>query len=38
MTCIISPDNMPSLRVAEKLGFRETARTDYNGPIIQLSR
>jgi RimJ/RimL family protein N-acetyltransferase len=38
MTCIISPDNAPSLKVADKLGFRETARTDYNGPIIQFSR
>lgn len=39
MTCIIGPNNAPSLRVAEKLGFREVARTDYNGEeIILLSR
>lgn len=38
MTCIISPENTSSLKVAEKLGFKETARTDYNGPIIQFSR
>ena len=38
MTCIISPDNMSSLKVAEKLGFKEMARADYNGPIIQFSR
>ena len=38
MTCIISPENQASLKLAEKLGFRETARTDYNGPIIQFSR
>jgi RimJ/RimL family protein N-acetyltransferase len=38
MTCIISPDNAPSLRVAEKLGFREVARTDYHGEVILLSR
>ncbi len=38
MTCIIDPQNGPSLRVAEKLGFREVARTDYHGEIILLSR
>jgi RimJ/RimL family protein N-acetyltransferase len=38
MTCIISPDNAPSLRGAEKLGFREVTRTDYHGEIILLSR
>lgn len=38
MTCIISPENDASLRVAAKLGFRETARTDYHGPIVVLSR
>jgi RimJ/RimL family protein N-acetyltransferase len=38
MSCIISPDNSPSLKVAEKLGFRETARTDYSGPVIQFLR
>ena len=38
MTCIISPENAPSLRLAEKLGFREFARADYHGPIVVLSR
>ncbi|WP_117194115.1 GNAT family N-acetyltransferase [Rhizobium terrae] len=38
MTCIINPENQASLRVAEKLGFHEFARTDYHGPIILLSR
>ena len=31
VTCIIDPRNEPSLRLAEHLGFREFARTDYNG-------
>lgn len=30
-SCIIDPDNAPSLRVAEKCGFREVARTTYKG-------
>lgn len=38
MTCIIDPENAPSLRVAERLGFREVTRTDYNGEIILLER
>lgn len=38
MSCIISPENEASLRVAAKLGFRETVRTQYNGEIIQFSR
>ncbi|MDM9619840.1 GNAT family N-acetyltransferase [Rhizobium sp. S96] len=38
MTCIIDPKNSPSLRVAEKLGFREVARVNYNGEVILLSR
>lgn len=29
--CIISPDNAPSLRIAEKNGFREERRTTYHG-------
>lgn len=28
--CIISPDNAPSLRVAEKAGFRQIASTHYH--------
>lgn len=38
MTCIISPDNQPSLRLAERLGFREFARADYHGEVVVLSR
>lgn len=38
MTAIINPDNGPSLKLAAKLGFVETARTDYNGEIVILSR
>ncbi len=34
MTCIIEPANAPSLRVAEKLGFRETAKTFYLGATL----
>lgn len=29
--CIISPQNGPSVRVAEKLGFQELAHTTYHG-------
>jgi RimJ/RimL family protein N-acetyltransferase len=29
--CMIAPGNGPSLRVAEKLGYREFARTNYKG-------
>jgi RimJ/RimL family protein N-acetyltransferase len=39
MVCIIDPQNMPSLRVAERCGFREWARTTYKGdPTIILER
>ncbi len=38
-TCIISPDNLPSLRVADKCGYKELTRTVLNGnPIIQFLR
>lgn len=38
-TCIISPDNAPSLRVAEKCGYREFVRTMYKGATaIQFRR
>lgn len=30
-SCIIDPGNAPSIRVAEKMGFREIARTTYKG-------
>ena len=37
--CIIHPDHNASLRVAAKLGFRDAARTSYNGnPIVLLER
>lgn len=39
LSCIISPDNAPSLRVAEKCGFRELARTTFKGePTIVFRR
>ena len=39
--CIISPGNAPSLRVAEKIGYRETARTLFKGAaavVLRLAR
>jgi len=37
--CLIDPENAPSLRVAAKAGFRETARTTYKGsPTIAFER
>jgi L-amino acid N-acyltransferase YncA len=38
MTAIISPENTPSLLLAQKLGFREWVRTTYNGDIVILKR
>jgi RimJ/RimL family protein N-acetyltransferase len=39
MTAIIDPDNLPSLRVAKKLGFSELARTTYmDTPIVVFER
>jgi RimJ/RimL family protein N-acetyltransferase len=39
LTCIIDPDNLPSIRVANRLGFSELARTQYqDGPIIVFER
>ncbi|HEX4861952.1 MAG TPA: GNAT family N-acetyltransferase, partial [Rhizomicrobium sp.] len=39
MVCIIAPENTPSLRVAERTGFREQTHTTYKGePIILLER
>lgn len=38
-TCIINNDNAPSLRVAQKLGFMEFARTTYHDmPVIVFER
>jgi RimJ/RimL family protein N-acetyltransferase len=37
--CIISPENAPSLKLAEKLGFKELVRTKYKGDdIVMLER
>jgi RimJ/RimL family protein N-acetyltransferase len=37
--CMISPQNTPSHRVAEKVGYREYARTEYKGePTVLLKR
>jgi RimJ/RimL family protein N-acetyltransferase len=37
--CLIDPDNAPSLRLADRCGFREIARTRYKGrPAIILER
>ena len=36
--CMIDPENAPSLRVAEKAGFREFARTNYHDDVILLER
>ena len=37
--CIIAPANTPSLRVAEKVGYREVQRTSYKGePTIVFER
>ena len=39
MVCLIHPDNHASLRVAEKCGYRERARTVYKGdPTLVLER
>lgn len=39
MTCIIAPDNAPSLKLAEKLGFGQVALTTYSGkPTVLLER
>jgi len=38
-TCIIHPENLASIRVAEKCGYREQRRTTYKGqPTIVLVR
>ena len=37
--CMIRPANVRSLRVAEKCGYREYARTTYKGaPVILFER
>ena len=34
--CIISPENLASIRVAEKCGYAEAARTTYHGETVIL--
>lgn len=34
LSCIINPANVPSLRLAAKLGFAEAARTTYRGADV----
>jgi RimJ/RimL family protein N-acetyltransferase len=37
--CIIAPENVPSLRLAERFGFLEIRRTDYkDGEVVLLER
>lgn len=37
--CIISPENTPSIKLAQKFGFRERVRTTYHGsPTVQFER
>lgn len=39
MTAIIHPDNLPSMRVASRLGFAELARTTYHDqPVVICER
>lgn len=38
-TCIIDPDHAVSIRIAEKLGYREVTPTDYRGdPVLLFER
>ena len=38
-SCIIADGNVPSIRLAERLAFRESGRGDYNGsPLIHYRR
>lgn len=36
LVCMIAPENAPSIRLAERLGFREYARTTYGGEATVL--
>lgn len=37
--CLIAPENAPSLKLAQKLGYREYGRAPYRGePSVQLRR
>jgi RimJ/RimL family protein N-acetyltransferase len=33
---MISPENAPSVRLAERVGYRPYARADYKGSIVDL--
>lgn len=38
-TCIIEPDNHASIRVAQKVGYRDVCPTEYRGtPVLLLER
>ncbi len=34
--CMISPENTPSIRLAERVGYRPYARADYKGSVVEL--
>lgn len=34
--CMISPENRPSIRLAEKVGYRSYGRADYKGAVVEL--
>jgi RimJ/RimL family protein N-acetyltransferase len=34
--CFISPENKASIRVAEKIGYREALRTTYKGDVVDI--
>ena len=34
--CMISPENAPSVRLAERVGYRPYARADYKGSTVDL--
>lgn len=37
--CIIAPENLPSFRVAHKLGYKSFGQVEYqNGPVVMLER
>jgi len=36
LSCMVDPDNAPSLRIAEKCGFNKTIETTYHGDRIWL--
>lgn len=34
--CMISPENTPSIRLAERVGYRPYGRADYKGAVVEL--